>query len=395
VKLAGALILIVLLSGLTGCSTNEKNLSFDIDSIKSYRDIPGVTNAEIDAIEALKSARQSFTFGSLQTTEMFILPNGSKAGFVPMLGELLSGLFGIPFTHELYDWSVLIEEMEEGAVDFTGEMTSTPERREHFYMTLPIAERSLGIFTYGPRDDIKTENDINGLKLGFYEETVTAQSILNAYPTLTFEQIPVYSIEDVIEKLRSGVIDAFVDDSVSASEFEYIAYITSRSFFPLVYTPVSFTTANPELEPVISVVDKYITAGGIDKLYELYKAGNQEYLKYELSILFTDEEKAYLESLAANGKKIPIALEEGNYPISFYNEKEKVERTILRLAKEHKGILSASELALAANISIEEAKKDLDAMVSKGFAELRVRQSGSLVYTIPDLMDQDEPLVDL
>ncbi|GHV94321.1 hypothetical protein AGMMS50293_06410 [Spirochaetia bacterium] len=75
-------------------------------------------------------------------------------------------------------------------------------------------------------------------------------------------------------------------------------------------------------------------------------------------------------------------------------EKESVERSILRIAKENKGILSASELALAANISIEDAKRDLDALVSKGFAELRVRKSGTLVYTIPDLMDSDEPLED-
>jgi len=74
-------------------------------------------------------------------------------------------------------------------------------------------------------------------------------------------------------------------------------------------------------------------------------------------------------------------------------EKESVERVILKLAKTNKGILTASELALSANIPVEEAKKDLDAMVNKGFAELRVRQSGALVYTIPDLMDTDEPLV--
>ena len=75
-------------------------------------------------------------------------------------------------------------------------------------------------------------------------------------------------------------------------------------------------------------------------------------------------------------------------------EKEPVERAILRLAKKNKGILTASELALAADITIDEAKRDLDAMVNKGFAELRVRQSGTLVYTIPELMDGDEPLVD-
>jgi hypothetical protein len=79
---------------------------------------------------------------------------------------------------------------------------------------------------------------------------------------------------------------------------------------------------------------------------------------------------------------------------NFVREKESVERVILRLAKGNKGILTASELALSANIPLEEAKKDLDAMVSKGYAELRVRQSGSLVYAIPDLMDSDEPLVD-
>ncbi|MDR3166545.1 MAG: TM2 domain-containing protein [Treponema sp.] len=75
-------------------------------------------------------------------------------------------------------------------------------------------------------------------------------------------------------------------------------------------------------------------------------------------------------------------------------EKETVERVILKLAKENKGILTASEVALAANIAIEEAKKDLDMLVSKGFAEIRVRKTGSLVYTIPELMDSDAPLED-
>jgi hypothetical protein len=49
---------------------------------------------------------------------------------------------------------------------------------------------------------------------------------------------------------------------------------------------------------------------------------------------------------------------------------------------------------LAANISVAEAKKDLDVLVSKGIAELRVRRSGGLVYTIPDFMNPDEPLED-
>ena len=76
------------------------------------------------------------------------------------------------------------------------------------------------------------------------------------------------------------------------------------------------------------------------------------------------------------------------------SEKESPERVILKLAKENKGVITVSEVALGAHISIDEAKKVLDALVLKGFAELRVRKSGSLVYVIPDMMDKDEPLED-
>jgi TM2 domain-containing membrane protein YozV/predicted transcriptional regulator len=75
-------------------------------------------------------------------------------------------------------------------------------------------------------------------------------------------------------------------------------------------------------------------------------------------------------------------------------KKETVERTILRLAKENNGIITATEVALTANLSMDDAKKALDALVSKGFAELRVRTSGTLVYTLPEMMDRDEPLED-
>ena len=76
------------------------------------------------------------------------------------------------------------------------------------------------------------------------------------------------------------------------------------------------------------------------------------------------------------------------------HEKESPERVILKLAKENNGILTVSEVALGANVTIDEARKLLDTLATKGFAELRVRKSGSLVYVIPDLADKDEPLED-
>ncbi|MDR2808710.1 MAG: NINE protein [Spirochaetaceae bacterium] len=72
--------------------------------------------------------------------------------------------------------------------------------------------------------------------------------------------------------------------------------------------------------------------------------------------------------------------------------KNSVEHSIIRTAKMNNGMITPSDLALAGNISLEEAKKALDAMVSKGFAEIRVRETGSLVYVIPEIMDTNAPL---
>ena len=74
------------------------------------------------------------------------------------------------------------------------------------------------------------------------------------------------------------------------------------------------------------------------------------------------------------------------------SEKERPEQAALKLARENKGILTVSDVALGADIPMEEAKKLLESLEARGFAELRVRKSGSLVYVIPDMLDKDEPL---
>ncbi|MDR2662244.1 MAG: TM2 domain-containing protein, partial [Treponema sp.] len=76
------------------------------------------------------------------------------------------------------------------------------------------------------------------------------------------------------------------------------------------------------------------------------------------------------------------------------NKKENPERAILRIAKNNRGIITPGSLALEADISIDEAKKQLEMLVSKGFAELRVRKTGTMVYVIPEFTDADSPLED-
>ena len=68
-------------------------------------------------------------------------------------------------------------------------------------------------------------------------------------------------------------------------------------------------------------------------------------------------------------------------------KKESIERTILRVAKKNAGIATPSEVALEGDVPIEEAKAALEKIVSKGYAELKVRKSGAIVYAFPEFME--------
>ena len=315
-----ALLLVV--AGISGCSSNEKTAGFDIGSVESYRDIPGVTGEETAAIEALKSTRGSLSYGSVLSTESFVLPDGSHAGFTVLFCELLSDLFGIPFVQELHSRDAIVNGFNNGSIDFSSVCSSTQEQTQPHFATIPLAEHSLKVFTYGGRR-IDGEKDIDGLTVGFYETTAIARSILDVYPTLGFETVYIQNTSNIIEMLRSGLIDAFVDEETTAVLFDEHYTISSKTVFPLVYSPVSMATANPDLKPILSVIDKYLVAGGFGKLDELYKAGRRNYTNYMLRRSFNAEERLYLETLAASGSRVPVAYEVGNYPVSFYNENDR------------------------------------------------------------------------
>jgi hypothetical protein len=73
----------------------------------------------------------------------------------------------------------------------------------------------------------------------------------------------------------------------------------------------------------VSVLDKYLAQGGMEYLLELYNEGHADYYRSALYNKFTEEEKAYLQSLAASGAPVRLIAESDNYPSSFYNVRER------------------------------------------------------------------------
>jgi TM2 domain-containing membrane protein YozV len=74
----------------------------------------------------------------------------------------------------------------------------------------------------------------------------------------------------------------------------------------------------------------------------------------------------------------------GSYVQATRAKSEDPEKTVLRVARANGGFVTPGEAALEGDMSVDEARKLLEKMASKGNAEMRVRSSGVVVYFFPE-----------
>ena len=67
---------------------------------------------------------------------------------------------------------------------------------------------------------------------------------------------------------------------------------------------------------------------------------------------------------------------------------ESIEKVILKTAKENEGIVSPGEVALRSDISLDEAKSYLEKLVKEGYADIRVKKTGMIVYVFPEFLSE-------
>ena len=128
-RFSGIIILIVMLILALGCEKQQDYQDRELVKYASFREVPGVTQEEIQAIEALQREFDFFVYGMPLSTEAFINEAGELRGFTALYCEWLTELFGIRFVPRLYEWLDLLEGLETTEISFSGELTSTPERQ--------------------------------------------------------------------------------------------------------------------------------------------------------------------------------------------------------------------------------------------------------------------------
>ncbi|MDR2050982.1 MAG: transporter substrate-binding domain-containing protein [Deltaproteobacteria bacterium] len=290
--------------------------------ISKYTDIPGVTGDEVAAIEALKKRYGGFTLAMLHSTESFHRDDGSIGGFSSLFCAWLSGLFGVPFKPDIVEWNTLVDGFASGEIDFSGDLTATPESREIYHMTDAVAERFVKYFRLAGSEDLPELAARRTLRFAFLKGSRIVHDVSKTVDA-PFVATYVDYYGEAADLLRNRAVDAFFAGSHAEAAFEAYGDITATEYFPLIYLPVSLSTGKSELAPVISVVQKYLNQDDVFySLAELYDQGEDEYRKHKFFMQLNEEEKNYLRA-HGGGRNIPIAVEYDNYPFSFYNTAER------------------------------------------------------------------------
>ena len=314
------LMLSIIMLLLTGCSAENRQES----SVqpKNYKDIPGVAQAEIDAIEELRRTNPTLIYGMCPSTETFYDEEGNINGYTALFCDWLTKVFDIEIKPVIVEWGDLLGQMQSGKINFTGELTSNPERLKTYYMTSAIAERSIKTFRIKEAASLSEIAKSRNPKLAFLTGSNT-WSLVESAAEYDVDGSFVNNPSEAIEKLINCEIDAFLTDGSAEAAFDLYEDIEAKDFFPLIYTPVSLSTLDSDLKPIITVLQKYLDCGAIYELTKLYNEGEQKYFQHKLFLKLTDTEKEYIADHIKNDLPISISMECDVYPIIFYNEKEK------------------------------------------------------------------------
>lgn len=111
---------------------------------------------------------------------------------------------------------------------------------------------------------------------------------------------------------------------------------------------------------------------GVGALYDLLTLPRQVWQRNALEAAARGEFEAREASRAIPVNRRPV---------------ESLEHVILRTARRNGGAVTAGEVALEADVPIEEAREELDRLAARNHAEMRVRSSGVVVYVFPEFSE--------
>ena len=309
------IIAVIFLAAVSGCQPiAPKNEPLPPSSV---REIPGITESEINAIAALREKRASFVYGIKSGTDAFIGKNGEALGYSVLFCDWLSGILGIPVKPLICERDDQLRKgFESGEIDFTDEPINTAEDPEAWFMTGPITVRPIKKFIIEGKGGEAPEQIIKSWlpRYAFLRGSLLIADVArNA--GYAFETVLTDNFSTAYALLESGEADAFIDLETAELAFDIYGDIESENFFPAIFKSSRLLSRKAELQPVISAVEKALDNRTLGSLSDLHNKGHLQYREHKFYTTLTEEERLYIQ----NNPVVPIVGEFNNYPVCFYD----------------------------------------------------------------------------
>jgi Signal transduction histidine kinase len=292
--------------------------SAPVNEYASYRDIPGVTEADIAAVEALKKEYTSFSYGMSSSTECFVQEDGRIGGFAALFAKRMTVLFEAEFSVTLLDTQALETQLKDGRIHFTGDGIAALEAGLKTDSIAQRAVKQVSLYNNASLAALALERP---LRYVFLTHSTVAD-LTEPYITVPHEVIRVSDAAQAFYMLSHGEGDVFVDDASIEAALTPEYELLMGDFSPTLYNDVALLTYTEKLRPIITVVQKYLSADGSAEMRDMVLQGRQMYLQHKLLGQLTEAERSYLRVHQNPVAVIPMTIAYDNYPVSFYNAQE-------------------------------------------------------------------------
>ncbi|MDR2478398.1 MAG: response regulator [Treponema sp.] len=344
----------------------------EIQRYASYRDLPDITAGEMDAIESLVRSHGFFTYGMTFGSESFYGRDG-PGGFSSLFCQWLSGFFGVEFRLKILERDGLTAALDSGQIDFSGEMSPVENREKNYYLTGTISPRIIKTFRIAGRQEREVPRYAI-LKGTWFGE------LLAPYLKPGGEMVFADNYSEVYALLASGSVDVYFDEESAEAAFDQYGNVETAVFFPVLYSPVCFSTANPALVPFVSALQKLLDSGGGVLLDGLRRQGQQDYLRWKLYSRLDDAGRQYLAEHQPPAPPLKVFMNRYNYPASIYNQRENVWQGVFP------GLLNMIEDLTGLEFEIVTA-------VEAGGPERLLETDAVSIIAVPESPEPDSPHV--
>ncbi|MDR1349531.1 MAG: transporter substrate-binding domain-containing protein [Zoogloeaceae bacterium] len=321
------LVLAVCLTAVCLFAAVRPSSAQDNDFPKSFRDIPGITREEVQAIEKALAGRKSFSYGALESTECFYRDDGSLDGYMASLAGLMSDFFGVPFEVKVYNWNDLRRGVRSGEIDFSSDFD--PDNSSHaqaLIMGRPFRERSIKFVSLADDASFFEADFYGSPRVAFMRDSI-AETL--AVPHLRKQYgnrliiVRVDDLANVADMLRRREVDLFVADDAWTENFIGNPDIVVDTFRPLLYKRVAITTSNPEFAPIIGALSRAFPPRNLRRLHMMHHEGKMRFFHKIFVDSLNEAERSYYENRIRASVPVPVGASSTNYPVEFYDENEK------------------------------------------------------------------------